>query len=88
MNLNCLKGRDRAFRLLIFHDFAGNEEEASKIEEGDEAGEGEEEEGEDADDDMQLAWENLEVAKSIYERNTEANKSKLAGKLTKHFFWK
>ena len=40
---------------------------------------GEDQEEEEADDDMQLAWENLEVAKTIYERDSASHKTRLTG---------
>lgn len=59
------------------------EEEDEEKDEGEDAGEdGQEEEGEEsADDDMQLAWENLEVARQIYLSNQATHASELASEL-------
>ena len=57
--------------------------------EEDDDGEGDDEEGDDAADeggeddggDMQLAWEMLEVARTIYSHSADKHKPQLAGRL-------
>ena len=58
------------------------EEDEEEDDEGEDAGEDgkEDEEEESADDDMQLAWENLEVARQIYHSHQETHTSDLASK--------
>lgn len=51
-------------------------EENEEQEEGDAAGQ--EEEEEEAEDDMELAWENLEVARKIYSKNESTHANELA----------
>ena len=59
---------------------ADGQEGSDEDDANEEAEEKDGEEGEEeADDDMQLAWENLEVAKSIYERNKHLHKDRLTG---------
>ena len=78
----------RGARLLrILHDHhvgkgTQEEDEEEEDDDGEDAGEdGKEGEGEEeSDDDMQLAWENLEVARQIYHGHRETHTSELASK--------